>query len=158
MVEDRSFEGVQPRPRQRRAKPLAIHPAGRPQDDLHFHGKRLQGGITLDRAEENTSGGFSRAIKHSSTAQLLLPHTWSERGTVNLLESGFRKFCLLPEIKNSLSHWDSSIVRGVLLVFDQRSLHSSLKYVKLDLLGYYVKQNVLFLNIAVVYLYLFSKQ
>lgn len=32
-----------------------------------------------------------------------------------------------------MSHRDSSVVRGVSLVFEQRSLYSSLKYVKLGL-------------------------
>lgn len=45
MVEDRSFEGIQPRPRQHIPRDT-----GQLQDNLHFHGKRLRGGITPARS------------------------------------------------------------------------------------------------------------
>lgn len=46
----------------------------------------------------------------------------------------FGKFCLLRD--QELSHWDSSVVCGVPLVFEPCSLYSSLKYVKLGSLSH----------------------
>lgn len=129
MVEDRSFEGVQPRQRyirQSNDKAISIF------TDRNFRAELRP----LDRGKHLEISSTSCAIKHSSTAQLLLPHTWSEKGTANLFEISE---VLLVAWDQGPSHRDSTIVRGVLLVFEQRSLYSSLKYVKLGSLGFYVK-------------------
>jgi len=129
MVEDRSFEGVQLRQRyiqQSNDKAISIF------TDRNFRAELRP----LDRGKHFRISSTSRAIKHSSTAQLLLPRTWSERGTANLLEISE---VLLVAWDQGPSHRNSIVVRGVLLVFEQRSLYSSLKYVKLSSLGFYVK-------------------
>lgn len=112
MVEDRSFEGVQfSRDRGAAAREPCICPPryiqqGQRQGDLHFHhGKGLQGGIMPALPRRGKHLEFrrrSRAIKHSSIAQLLLPRTWSERGIANLLESEISESFACCEIKGSL--------------------------------------------------------
>lgn len=134
MVEDRSFEGVQPRPRRRcRAHPPRYIRQGQWQGDLHFHGTRLQGGITPARPRWVKHSGFPR---HPARLSIRVSRNFYYRargareGPPIYWNRRFRKFCLLRD--QGLSHRDSSAVRGVLLVFEPRGLYSSLKYVKLD--------------------------
>lgn len=133
MVEDRSFEGIQPRLRRRRAHPPRYIRQGQRQGDLHFHGKRLQGGITPARPRRGKHLEFPRRPARLS---IRAPRNFYYRargareGPPIYSNRRFRKFCLLRD--QGLSHRDSSAVRGVLLVFEPRGLYSSLKYVKLD--------------------------
>ncbi|KAG5341282.1 TNNI protein, partial [Acromyrmex charruanus] len=80
---------------------------------------RVQGGITPGLTCVEPRGkhlefprcdATSRAIKHSSIAQLLLPRTWSERGIANLLESEISESFACCEIKSSLIEIPASFV------------------------------------------------
>lgn len=134
IVEDRSFEGGDTaHPRDTR---LVRPTTGR------FSWK---GEISVRRGHARSWGKlrFSRrAIRHSSAAQLLLPRTWSERGTGNLLGSEISEVLLIANSR-ALSLRFQHRVRGVLLVFEPRGIYSPLKYVKLTSVSYCTKQKVL---------------
>lgn len=76
----------------------AIYPAGpmtgrSPFSRNETSGRNYARSTTLSKTLRVSSP--SRAIKHSSVAQLLLPRTWSERGTANLLESEISEVLLV---------------------------------------------------------------
>jgi len=84
MVEDRSFEGVQPRTSLSRG--TAGPTTGWSPFSRKGISKRNYVRLTAPRKTLQVSSA-SCAIKHSNVAQLSLPRTWSERGTANLLDS-----------------------------------------------------------------------
>lgn len=158
MVEDRSFEGVQPRPRRRcSAHPPRYIRQGQRQGDLHFHGTRTSGrnyarSTTLSKTLRVSSP--SRAIKHSSAAQLLLPRTWSERGTANLLESEISEVLLVAGSRAFSSRfqcrsWCTISIRAARFIFFAKICKAGLT------LGFYTQQKELSLDISrVIYLFI----
>lgn len=98
-------------------------------DDRTIFMKRRNFGVTKSRPSWGKLWFSRRAIRHSSAAQLLLSHTWSERGTANLLGSEISEVLLIAE-SGAVSLRFQHRVR-VLLVFEPRGLYSPLKYVKL---------------------------